>query len=481
VHIVTIKQPDLIDTSGSSDRSGVRPTGQPPDGEWGELAAAMRGEVVTDADPGWDDARQPWDLVDQHPAVVAMPLDAADVRAVVLFARLHRLHVAPQGTGHNAGPLGPLEDTILLSTRRMRGIHIDPARRTARVEAGALWVEVTQAATPHGLFPLAGSSPNAGVVGYTLGGGLSWLGRKHGLAANHVTAIEVVTADGRFRRATPADHPDLFWALRGGGGNFGVVTAIEFTLFPYGAVYAGMFVWPYQRYLEVAKAWHAWTESASEDITTSLRAMHFPPLPELPAFLSGRSVVIIDGAYAGEARAGRAAVADLAALAPEVDTWSMMSPLGLSRLHLDPEQPVAVRSTSALLDDVGPGCYEALAAAIRRPLAVGEIRHLGGALARTQAGAGSLASLRGQYLALGAGIPTEANQRDLATALDRFRDALAPCDNGRLYYNLAEAPANAARFYPDDAYTRLQHLRADLDPDGLIVANHPIPAAPEGL
>jgi FAD/FMN-containing dehydrogenase len=439
----------------------------------------MRGEIVTAADPGWDDARQPWDLVDQRPAVVAMPLDAADVRTVVLFARRHGLHVAPQGTGHNAGPLGPLEDTILLSTRRMRGVDIDPTRRTARVEAGALWVEVAQAATSHGLFPLSGSSPNVGVIGYTLGGGLSWLARKHGLAANHVTAIEVVTADGRFRRATPVDHPDLFWALRGGGGNFGVVTALEFTLFPYGAVYAGMFVWPYRRHLEVVKAWHAWTQSASEDITTSFRVMHFPPSRDLPPFLSGRSVVTIDGAYAGEAQAGRAAVADLAALAPETDTWSMMSPLALSRLHLDPEQPVPVRSTSALLDDVEPGCYEALAAATQPPLAAGEIRHLGGALARTPAGAGSLGSLRGQYLALGAGIPTDANQPDLATALDRFRDALAPYDNGTLYYNFAEAPANAARFYRDDAYTRLRHLRADLDPDGLIVANHPIPPAQE--
>lgn len=369
---MTNTQPDFVGTAGLSDQADGSPNGEQSRGVWSELAAAVRGEVVTATDPGWDGARQPWDLVDQRPAVVVMPLDTADVRTVVLFARRHGLRVAPQGTGHNAGPLGPLEDTILLSTRRMRGIDIDPDRRTARVEAGVLWVEVAQAATPHGLFPLSGSSPNVGVIGYTLGGGLSWLGRKHGLAANHVTAIEVVTADGRSRRATPADHADLFWALRGGGGNFGVVTALEFTLFPYGAVYAGMFVWPYRRYVEVVNAWHAWSRLASEDITTSFRVMHFPPLPELPAFLSGRSVVIIDGAYAGEARAGRAAVADLAALAPEVDTWAMMSPLGLSRLHLDPEQPVPVRSAAALLDDIEPGCYEALAAAAQPPLAAGD-------------------------------------------------------------------------------------------------------------
>jgi hypothetical protein len=241
-----------------------------------------------------------------------------------------------------------------------------------------------------------------------------------------------------------------------------------------------MFVWPYPRHLEVVKAWHTWTQSASEAITTSFRVMHFPPLPDLPAFVSGRSVVIIDGVYAGDAHAGRAAVADLRALAPETDTWAMTSPLGLSRLHLDPEKAVPARSTSALLDDVEPGCYEAVAAATQPPLAWGEIRHLGGALARSPAGAGSLGSLRGEYLAFGAGILADSNQRDLATALDRFRDALTPYDNGTLYYNFSEAPANSARFYPDDAYARLRHLRAEVDPDGLIVANHPIPATQEG-
>ena len=126
----------------------------------------------------------------------------------------------------------------------MRGVEIDAEARTARVQAGTLWLEVTEASTPHGLFPLSGSSPDVGVVGYTLGGGLSWLARKHGLAANSVTAIELVTPDGQLVRATADEHADLFWALRGGGGNFGVVTAMEFRLFPYGEVYAGMMLWP---------------------------------------------------------------------------------------------------------------------------------------------------------------------------------------------------------------------------------------------
>jgi hypothetical protein len=252
---------------------------------------------------------------------------------------------------------------------------------------------------------------------------------------------------------------------------------VEFALFPYGEVYAGRFVWPYERHLEVVEGWHAWTRTAGEDITTSFRILHFPPQPELPPFLSGRSVVMIDGAFAGDAEAGRASLIGLRTLAPEVDEWSMMSPVALSRLHLDPEPPIPVLSTSALLDDLEPSCYEALAAAAQEPLTVGEIRHIGGALARVPAGAGSLGSFPGQYLALGGGIVTDQNRHDLLAGLDRFGAALAPYANGSQYYNFSESPTDATRFYREDAYARLRRLRAEVDPDGIVVANHPIPAA----
>ena len=199
------------------------------------------------------------------------------MQSLIEYAIRTGLKVAPQGTGHNAAALGALDDTILLSTQRMRGVEIDPEARTARVQAGTLWLEVTEAATPHGLFPLSGSSPDVGVVGYTLGGGLSWLARRHGLAANAVTAIELVTPDAQLVRATADVHPDLFWALRGGGGNFGVVTAMEFELFPYGEVFAGMLLWPYERHAEVLHAWHALTRDRAGG------AHHRAPDHALPA------------------------------------------------------------------------------------------------------------------------------------------------------------------------------------------------------
>ncbi len=156
----------------------------------------------------------------------------------ILFAAQHGQRIAAQGTGHNADPLGSLEDTILLKAERMRDIEIDPRNRMARVAAGALWLEVVEAAAEHGLAALAGSSPDVGVVGYTLGGGMSFLGRRYGLAANHVKAIELVTADGLLLRVDGENEPDLFWALRGGGGSFGVVTSIELELFPITHAYA---------------------------------------------------------------------------------------------------------------------------------------------------------------------------------------------------------------------------------------------------
>src|SRR6516165_900579 len=216
------------------------------------LTSALPGRVVIPEEVRFDEARRAWNLaIDQRPAAVAFPESPQDVAAAVLFAREFGLRVAAQGTGHGAGPLGSLEDTILLKTERMRGVSIDPARRTARVEAGVVWLEVVEAAAQHGLASLAGSSPDVGVVGYTLGGGLSFLGRKYGLAANHVRAIELVTPDGQLVRAHPENEPDLFWALRGGGGSFAVVTAIELELFPVAHAYAGILWYPIDRGPEV--------------------------------------------------------------------------------------------------------------------------------------------------------------------------------------------------------------------------------------
>ena len=293
-----------------------------------------------------------------------------------------------------------------------------------------------------------------------------------------MTAIEVVTADGGVTRATRSEHTELFWALRGGGGSFGVVTALEFTLFPYREVYAGKFLWPYERHLDVLHSWYAWTRSAPDAMTTSLRIMHFPPLDDLPPFLSGRSVVVVDGAFAGDVDAGRTVVAGLRELAPELDTWGPASPAELSHLHMDPEWPIPFVGDSSLLDEIDAAGLDKFAAAVQSPLMLGELRHLGGALSRVPDGAGALGSLDGEYVLLGGGIVGDSSQ-ELDAALVRLRAATAASETGALYPNFTERPADSSCFYTDADYDRLQHIRATVDPHELIVANHPIAPKPE--
>src|SRR5690348_5185388 len=229
--------------------------------------SALDGKIVSPADPDFDLARRCWNLaVEQNPVAVVFPESAQDVAAAVGRARDAGLRIAAQATGHNAGPLGSLHDSVLLKTERMRRITIDPQRRRAYVEAGVLMQDLVDAAAEHGLATLAGSSPDIGVVGYTLGGGLSFLSRKYGLACNSVHAVELVTADGRLHRADHDTEPDLFWAVRGGGGSFGVVTALDLQLFPITSVYAGALWYPIDRGADVLHAWRDLTHGNAPDV-----------------------------------------------------------------------------------------------------------------------------------------------------------------------------------------------------------------------
>ena len=445
------------------------------------LRARLAGEVVTPGDPTWDAARAAWNLaVDQRPAMVVLPETAEDVQAVLLHARAAGLRVAMQGTGHNAAPLGPLGDTILVKTERMRGVHIDAEHRIARVEAGALWEEVTGPAAEAGLAPLAGSSPDVGVVGYTLGGGIGWLARRYGLASERVLAIEVVTADGRLVRASRRSEPELFWALRGGGGSVAAVVAMEFELIPLRQVYAGMLLWPWERAREVLHAWREWTASVPETVTTSARILQIPPLPDVPEFLRGRGVVVIDGAALGDEASAAAALAPLRALGPEVDTFAMVSPAALTHIHMDPEHPVPGLGDGTLVDGVPAEAVEALVDVAGpgsgSPLLAVELRHLGGALGR--AGSGALGRLDAGYSAFAVGVPMDpALAGAIEAHLALVKAALAPHGHGRDYANFTERPTDPARFFDADAYARLCRIKAEVDPEDVFRANHPIPAA----
>lgn len=248
------------------------------------LRHAIRGSVLAPGDEGWDEARTPWNVAfDQQPAVIVVAANSADVQAAVRFATANGLRVAPQGTGHGVAGLGDLSDALLLRMHELRRVEIDVEAQQARVGAGAIWEDVVNPAAEHGLAVLHGSSPDVGVAGYTLGGGMGWLARKHGFAANSLTAIELVTADGEFHRVDHTHERDLFFALRGGGGNFGVVTAFEYKLFPLETVFAGWLIWPWEQSEQVLTAWRDWTETTPDEVTSVGRILQLPPAPARPS------------------------------------------------------------------------------------------------------------------------------------------------------------------------------------------------------
>ena len=324
------------------------------------LRAAIAGRVFVPGLAGYDQARQAWNLaVDQRPGVVVVAESVSDVVEAVRYARTHGMRIAPQSTGHGAVPLEPLDGAMLLRTTRMRNVSIDPAARIARAEAGAVWQDVIVPAAEHGLAGLAGSSPNVGVTGYTLGGGLGWLARRYGLAANSVTAAELVTPGGDLVRADANHETDLFWAVRGGGG-IGVVTALEMRLYPVRELYAGDLFFPNARAAEVLHAWREWTATVPDEVTSLSHLLRLPPLPEVPEPLRGRAFVKVEAAYLGDAGTGAELTQPLRRLGPELDTFAMIPAPALGQLHMDPDQPVPFQGAGPFLSDFPAAAIDAL-------------------------------------------------------------------------------------------------------------------------
>jgi FAD/FMN-containing dehydrogenase len=444
------------------------------------LRALSSGVVMAPGEPGYDEARSAWNLAaDQRPEAVVLPETGTDVAFAVAYAREAGLRVSVQGTGHNPLPLGDMSGSLLIKTSRMRQVEIDARGRRARVQAGAIWSDVAAPANRHGLAALVGSSPDVGVVGYSLGGGIGYLGRKHGIQTNSVTAIELVTPGGDNVRVDAAHDPDLFWALRGGGGNFGVVTAMEFRLYPIEQVYGGWLIWPWEHSHDVISRWVEWTRETPDEITSMARIMQLPEIPDVPEMLRGRQIVVVSAAYIGSEEDGSRVLSPLRELRPEIDTFATMEPLGLSYLHGDPETPVPVLSDQAIVDDLpaaaidafvekaGPGAGTALLMA--------ELRQMGGAFGRSAPGHGALSRIDGRFVAFAGGMPID---EQVGAAVERdsreLMGALAPYGSGRAYSNFAERAVDASSFYPEDTYRELRAIRGRVEPEGLMRANHEI-------
>jgi FAD/FMN-containing dehydrogenase len=446
------------------------------------LGDRFEGVVTRPGDAGFDDARRAFNLtIDQRPAAVACPRSATEAAEVVAAARDAGLRIAPQGSGHNAGPLGGLSDTVIVKLERLTGVEIDAGDQRARVEAGARWWDVVPAAGEFGLSALHGSSPEINVVGYSLGGGVGWQARKRGLQANSVTAAEIVTADGELRRIDSSSEPDLFWAIRGGGGNFGLVTAIEFCLYPLAEVYAGLMFFPYERSAEVFHAWREWTAMVPDEVTSAMRMMQFPDLEEVPELVRGKSFAIFNAAYLGGEEDGFELTRPMRALCPEIDTFATVPASALTALHLDPLDPMPYVTDHSLIDSLPAKAVDELmevaGPGTDSPLFGVELRHTGGALSRAPEGAGAVSTLAGSYLTF-AGAPVMAPETVpmIEAHLALVAKVYEPHDCGR-YLNFTEERDDVSRMFPAGTPERLARVKRDYDPEGLFRANHEIAPA----
>ncbi|MFC4055563.1 FAD-binding oxidoreductase [Actinomadura syzygii] len=426
----------------------------------GDLRRAVRGRVLTRDDDGFDAARRAWNLtVEQPVAAVVEAADAADVAALVRYARRAGLSVAAQAAGHDAS--GDVEGVILLRTGRLDGLRVRADERTAQVGAGVDWGRVLAEAGPRGLTGLAGSSPAVNVTGYTLGGGLSWFGRRFGWAADSVRAADVVDADGNRTRVTETSDPELFWGLRGGGGDFALVTSLEFDLYPAPVLYGGRVVWPDARAPEVFDAFRAITADAPRELAVWFSRFAFPGAPPMAA---------LDLAYLGYPREGAALVRAIGKIDGVIsDTRGTLPIADLGGIAAEPTKPSASMPRAELLT----GLDDALATEPIDPLLSVQVRHLSGALA--EPGPGPSGALTEPYSLHLVGVgPNPDLARATRAGQARFVERFRAIVTGRKPYTLLAPGETAADFFAPPVLARLRELKRARDPHDVFRANHPV-------
>ena len=436
------------------------------------IGSTLAGTVIRRGDPTYDEARRVWNgMVDRSPAVIVRCSSTADVVAAVNHARDNGLVLAVRGGGHNAGGLALCDDGLVIDLSGMRAVTVDPDRRTARAQGGALWRDFDAATHPHGLATTGGLISTTGVGGLTLGGGLGWLMRQHGLACDNVTAVEIVTADGSVRRASATENSDLFWGIRGGGGNFGVVTSFEFRLHPVRSLYGGMLVYPGPRAPEVLRRYRDVAMSAPDELTVFAALMTAP---------DGMPVTAVLTAYNGPVSAGEAALKPLRDLGPVADQVTEM-PYPALQSMLDEGFPsgLQVYWRSDFLESLPDDAIDALCErfeAITSPLSALLIEQFGGAVARVPADETAFAQRDALF-----NLAVISRWTDPATAdthigwARKSSESARPFASGGVYVNyLGAEGADRVRAAYGTKYDRLVALKQKYDPTNLFRTNQNI-------
>ena len=449
------------------------------------LQARIKGEVIAPDEAGYDAARMAWNLtVQQHPAIIVTAADANDIAEAVRFASSQGLGVAVQATGH--GVARPANDALLILTGNMQGVTIDAEAQTARIEAGVKWGTVLEMAQAHGLAPLLGSSPDVGAIGYTLGGGIGWLGRKYGLCVDSVKWFDVVTAAGEPLRASDTEHSDLFWGLRGGGGaNYVIVTAMEVQLYPVSQVYAGNLLYPIDQARAVFQRYRDWIVDLPDEMTTSVLVMNFPPLPQMPEPIRGKSFAIVRGCYAGDLAEGQALIDPWRIWqAPAMDAFGPMPFSAAASISQDPLDPVPGFSNGAFLADLSD---ETIDTVLRYAVPQGgpprlikaEVHHAGGAINRARREDMAISHRSQKHLLqMVALTPTDGAYQAAVQHCEAFLTALGPHLTGARYPNFMDGVEQLAHVnaqFEADKFARLQALKAAYDPNGLFAYGFGVP------
>ncbi len=450
------------------------------------LRTRLQGKVLLPADEEYERARQTWDTktFDQHPAIIVLPTVASDVQAAVTFACEYDLPIAVQGGGH--GHPHPADNALLINFANMINVQIDGEAATAQVEPGVLLNALVKAAHAHGLAPLNGFAATVGVVGYMLGGGIGWLARQYGSGAGSIRSVEMVTADGDLFQANESTHPDLFWGLRGGGGNFGIITALECALYPVHEIFAGQVIYPIEQGKDVLSAYLKWAETVPDKLTSALRIMHFPASPALPPAISGKSAILVMACYNGEAAKGETLLSPMRTLGTVLlDTFALIPYSQVATISNDPDdaaplflyndssafQAFASKDIDTLLDIAGKrtsGIFQV------------EIRQLGGALARQPEDAMAFNCRHANFyvnIMATALSPDQLEQGKQST--DMIMQTLRPDLTGETLINFLDVdtvgPYLTQAAYTPATYSRLRKLKDRYDAKNVFRFNHNIP------
>ncbi|MGC0401457.1 FAD/FMN-containing dehydrogenase [Streptomyces sp. SAI-126] len=449
----------------------------------------IHGPVLHPGDPTYAAEVTGFNLAALHtPDIVVGATSPEDIVTALRWASATDTPVTVQATGHGAN--FPIENGLLINTARMTDVRVDTDTRTATIAAGAKWRHVLEQATPHGLATLNGSSTDAGVVGYTLGGGLPVLGRTYGYAADKIRSFEVATPDGTLHHTDPDTDPDLFWALRGGKGNVGVVTSLVTELLPLQRLLGGGIYCAGEDAEPLLTAWANWTKDVPPEMNSTFSVLRLPPFPEIPEPFRGGFWARVCLAWTGEKEAGEKLLAPLREAAPVViDTVEEMEYAAVDRIYLDPQDPLPARESCTLLRELTPEAIGTFldqagpaAGAGDYPLLMVEIRHMGAALARPANVEDAICARDAAYLMEAVGVlaaPPMAEAVEHATKA--LNTAMTPHGTGRTMVNLHGTPGDdtdRARAWTPEVYDRLRRTKSTYDPKNLLRYGHTVaPAA----